>query len=363
MEVEELLWEAVKQRNPKALKNLLDPEKHCRQTLVDLVNATRQGVSLIHLAVITHDKLILEILLNSGAELPTCNISDLDRLARCIKSDNQENGEPRPEVEGISEIQNVSVLTLVVSFGIVENIQVLLDHDPVCKLDSTGAALQMACVKGNSDVVRLLMQKGSEFYNEFFSNEQQVARSPFMCAIEENYVDIIETLLEHGMNPCVTDSQGRTPFHFACFVGNPVTVRLLLREMKKRNLSPCLVTASGVSPMHVACRFGNLEVLKLLLSHKCTRRCNLTARKYLLHCASRNLSHDIVRFLLSVGEDPNFSSSKYDNYEVKCKSMVEEGRKEMFYLTTHSTHFIYGYMASHSRMYTHCAVGHRISPT
>ena len=25
---------------------------------------------------------------------------------------------------------------------------------------------------------------------------------------------------------------------------------------------------------------------------------------------------------------------------------VLEGRKEMFYLTTHSTHFIYGYMAS-----------------
>ena len=26
--------------------------------------------------------------------------------------------------------------------------------------------------------------------------------------------------------------------------------------------------------------------------------------------------------------------------------VVEEGRKEMFYLTTHSAHFIYGYMAS-----------------
>ena len=25
---------------------------------------------------------------------------------------------------------------------------------------------------------------------------------------------------------------------------------------------------------------------------------------------------------------------------------IAEGRKEMFYLTTHSTHFIYGYMAS-----------------
>ena len=28
------------------------------------------------------------------------------------------------------------------------------------------------------------------------------------------------------------------------------------------------------------------------------------------------------------------------------KTRVVEGRKEMFYLTTHSTHFIYGYMAS-----------------
>ena len=31
-------------------------------------------------------------------------------------------------------------------------------------------------------------------------------------------------------------------------------------------------------------------------------------------------------------------------YEGSCVN--REGRKEMFYLTTHSTHFIYGYMAS-----------------
>ena len=32
--------------------------------------------------------------------------------------------------------------------------------------------------------------------------------------------------------------------------------------------------------------------------------------------------------------------------EGERKSERKEGRKEMFYLTTHSTHFIYGYMAS-----------------
>ena len=31
---------------------------------------------------------------------------------------------------------------------------------------------------------------------------------------------------------------------------------------------------------------------------------------------------------------------------VKDNSDSEEGRKEMFYLTMHSTHFIYGYMVS-----------------
>ena len=31
---------------------------------------------------------------------------------------------------------------------------------------------------------------------------------------------------------------------------------------------------------------------------------------------------------------------------IRLNSAVSEGRKEMFYITTHSTHFIYGYMAS-----------------
>ena len=35
-----------------------------------------------------------------------------------------------------------------------------------------------------------------------------------------------------------------------------------------------------------------------------------------------------------------------ESERVKKSERGKEGRKEMFYLTTHSTHFIYGYMAS-----------------
>ena len=34
------------------------------------------------------------------------------------------------------------------------------------------------------------------------------------------------------------------------------------------------------------------------------------------------------------------------NINVKCFYDLKQGRKELFYLTMHSTHFIYGYMAS-----------------
>ena len=40
----------------------------------------------------------------------------------------------------------------------------------------------------------------------------------------------------------------------------------------------------------------------------------------------------------------HFLTIIYKEHWLKLTSM--EGRKEMFYLTTHSTHFIYGYMAS-----------------
>ena len=35
-----------------------------------------------------------------------------------------------------------------------------------------------------------------------------------------------------------------------------------------------------------------------------------------------------------------------DTLSPSLSNILKEGRKEMFYITTHSTHFIYGYMAS-----------------
>ena len=57
-----------------------------------------------------------------------------------------------------------------------------------------------------------------------------------------------------------------------------------------------------------------------------------------------NLFHSDIEITDTESLLAAFSSS---SLSPKSSSMVEqEGRKEMFYLTMHSTHFIYGYMAS-----------------
>ena len=52
-------------------------------------------------------------------------------------------------------------------------------------------------------------------------------------------------------------------------------------------------------------------------------------------------THDIYNLLLHLARKRNF----YIFLRISVDS-YQEGRKEMFYLTTHSTHFIYGYVAS-----------------
>ena len=52
----------------------------------------------------------------------------------------------------------------------------------------------------------------------------------------------------------------------------------------------------------------------------------------------------ISPFFLALFFYPSFSFLIFVLFHYLCVFM--EGRKEMFYLTTHSTHFIYGYMAS-----------------
>ena len=73
---------------------------------------------------------------------------------------------------------------------------------------------------------------------------------------------------------------------------------------------------------------------------------NETFRSFSLHICE--MSADVGDYntgIVCYSDESRFHLMNADDWlQVWCRH--EEGRKEMFYLTTHSTHFIYGYMAS-----------------
>ena len=67
-----------------------------------------------------------------------------------------------------------------------------------------------------------------------------------------------------------------------------------------------------------------------------------------MHVAMSNDNNEVKEISLSITDLRTiFVSAEIIHMHVIYKIAEHyEGRKEMFYLTTHSTHFIYGYMAS-----------------
>ena len=63
------------------------------------------------------------------------------------------------------------------------------------------------------------------------------------------------------------------------------------------------------------------------------------------HCSSVNIGHTHLTLSYILKNDPP-PQCEHCQCILTVSHILVEGRKEMFYLTTHSTHFIYGYMAS-----------------
>ena len=77
------------------------------------------------------------------------------------------------------------------------------------------------------------------------------------------------------------NKQGRTPLHVACSVGNPVSVRQLLKAAKD---VPSIINKPDTEekcPLHLAIQSGNLEVVKILKQH------DAQVPETAIHCAVR----------------------------------------------------------------------------
>ncbi|PVH16416.1 uncharacterized protein CXQ87_004707 [Candidozyma duobushaemuli] len=123
---------------------------------------------------------------------------------------------------------------------------------------------------------------------------------PVHEAARDNKPLIVEGLLaENGKLAVSKDSDGRTPLHWACAMGNEKIVDLILPHMKNVDIDD-LVDDGGWTPIHILCGVGNEPVLDKLMSHEPQPDINLATTTGVtgLHIAVSKNHYELVKKLL-----------------------------------------------------------------
>jgi len=119
-------------------------------------------------------------------------------------------------------------------------------------------ALAKACIRGQSNLVAMLLQHGASSLAEDNTNV-----TPLMRACSDCNAEATQLLLDHDVsNVDARDMHMRTALYFACAqdVPNLDCVRLLLAK----DANPALANKDGFTPMMLACNSGSAEVVEAL---------------------------------------------------------------------------------------------------
>lgn len=128
-------------------------------------------------------------------------------------------------------------------------------NKPIVKPDETSVIpLSYACCIGSVDIVQYLLQIGVD--TNIPSTDGKLPMH-FACDADEReesrkreYLHIMQLLLQHNCEMNVMDNMGRTPLFMACEADDVDTVRLLVQHGCDVNLQ----TVCGESPLRVSCR-------------------------------------------------------------------------------------------------------------
>ncbi|XP_078601047.1 uncharacterized protein LOC144876039 isoform X1 [Branchiostoma floridae x Branchiostoma japonicum] len=157
--------------------------------------------------------------------------------------------------------------------GLVEGVKTALkagadiDYDHVdCDASSTGSALNLACLFGHVDVVKLLLRKGASLVKRTMHTF-----TPLHSAVMHGNTEVVDLLVQHGATLDSRDGFQLTPLMVACRHNHVDTVRRLI-ELGAR---PDFITND-----YMAQRWGSLdcgESLRLVqaaVKSKLLRCCN-----------------------------------------------------------------------------------------
>ena len=141
--------------------------------------------------------------------------------------------------------------------GDLDTIKKLYDINPnsVDQENEQGySPLVLACYHGRENIVAFLADKVKKL------NAETSYGSPLMAATYKGYVSIVSLLLNHKVNPNLTDEQGTTAAHYAVLIKNYD----IIEQLVKANADFTLKNKSGKSAEDYANTINDEKINMLL---------------------------------------------------------------------------------------------------
>lgn len=187
-----------------------------------------------------------------------------------------------------------------------EGVRILLEADADHEISTIihGTPLGSAVAYGSLDVCEILLKKGA-------NPSHELIEPPLLCwATRPGHMkhrfEIVKLLVEKGVNLNVSDKNGETPLHLACWSEGPdklSTVEYLLLQGAEVNLRG----RNGYTPLHIAIIQNDVRLLQLLLSQR-QLELEIWSEKKTTPLILAVENEEMTRMLLEHGAKPNTRS-------------------------------------------------------
>ncbi|XP_039197893.1 serine/threonine-protein phosphatase 6 regulatory ankyrin repeat subunit A-like [Crotalus tigris] len=154
--------------------------------------------------------------------------------------------------------------------------------------------LMLSVLNGHTDCVYSLLNKGANV-----DAKDKWGRTALHRGAVTGHEECVEALLHHGAKATLRDCRGRTPIHLSAACGHIGVLGALLQSLSSGDMIPALTDNQGYTSLHWACYNGHDYCVEFLLDQEVFQKMEGNSFSP-LHCAVINDNEGAAEMLIDI---------------------------------------------------------------